>query len=160
MKSKEILDRIKNLINSKINKSDEAKTEPENNSDKDIIKNIIYLVVHLFLNILKTPFKIIAKYLRDEIITAVKKDAKLYALIMGIMGVLFVFFYVLWLFISIAVGVYFFEQGHSLLLSIIYSIGFQIISFILISLIALVASKKLKSLKMLNKLKNYNEQKF
>ena len=160
MKSKEILDRIENLINSKINKSGETKTESETNSDKDIIKNIMYLAAHFFLNILKTPFKIIAKYLRDEIITAVKKDAKLYALIMGIMGVLFVFFSVLWLFISIAVGVYFFEQGHSLLLSIIYSIGFQIVSFILISLIALVASKKLKSLKMLKKIKNFNEQKF
>ena len=159
MKSIKILDKIENLINSEINKLDETKTESENNSDKDIIKNIIYLALQFFLNIIKTPFKIIAKYLRDEIITAVKKDAKLYALIMGIMGVLFVFFSVLWFFISIAVGVYFFEQGHSLLLSIIYSIGFQIISFILIGLIALVASKKLKSLKKLRKLKNYIEQK-
>lgn len=159
MKSKEILDRIENLINSEVNKSDETKTESENNSDKDTTKYIIYLALKFFLNILKTPFKIVAKYLRDEILTAIKKDAKLYALIMGIIVVLFVFFSVLWLFVSIAVGVYFFEQGHSLFLSIIYSIAFQIISLILMGLYALVASRKLNSLKMLKKLKNYNDQK-
>ena len=68
MKSKEILDRIESLINSEINKSDETKTESENNSDKGIIKNIIYLALQFFLNILKTPFKIIDKYLYTAII--------------------------------------------------------------------------------------------
>ena len=103
---------------------------------------------------MKAPFKIVAKYLRDEIIIAVKKDAKLYALILGIMGVLFVFFSVIWLFISVAIGVYFYEQGHSILISIIYSIGFQIVSFILIGLIGLISSKRLKSFKILKKLAN------
>ncbi len=101
---------------------------------------------------MKSPFKIIAKYLKNEIIAAIKKDAKLYAIIMGLMGVLFVFFSVLWLFISVAIGVYFNEKGHSILMSIIYSIGFQLISFVFIGAIAFIASKKIKSLKMLKKL--------
>ena len=113
--------------------------------------------MQFFLNILKTPFNIIAKYLRDEIIISVKKDAKLYVFIMGIIVVLFVFFSVIWLFISVAIGVYFYEQGHSILLSIIYSIGFQIVSFILISIIALIVSKKLKTHKMLKKLNDYKK---
>ncbi len=158
MKSKDIFNRIEDIINNKINKSDGSKTEKEtdseNNSDKNSFKEIIYLVIQIFLNVLKAPFKIVAKYLRDEIIIAVKKDAKLYALILGIMGVLFVFFSVIWLFISVAIGVYFYEQGHSILISIIYSIGFQIVSFILIGLIGLISSKKLKSFKILKKLAN------
>lgn len=113
------------------------------------------MLLQFFLNIIKSPFKIIAKYLRDEIIIAVKKDAKIYAILMGIMGILFVFFSVMWLFISVAIGVYFFEQGYPILISIIYSIGFQIISFILLSLIAFFALKKLKSIKMLKKLNSY-----
>ena len=159
MKSKEILERIENLINNRVNKSEGSKTESEDNPDNNTIKKIGYLTVQLVLNILRTPFKVIAKYLRDEIVTAIKKDIKIYALIIGIMVVLFVFFSVLWLFISIAVGVSFFEQGHSLLLSIIYSIAFQIISLIAVSLIAVVASRKLKSLKMLKKVNNYTDQK-
>ena len=161
MKSKDILNRIENLINDKFSNSDKSKIdaeiEIENKSDKTEFKEILYLLMQLFLNVLKAPFKIVAKYLRDEIIIAVKKDAKLYMLIMGIMGVLFVFFSVIWLFISVAVGVYYYDNGHTIFISIIYSIGFQLISFILITLIALLASSKLKSLKILKKLNKYNK---
>ncbi|MRT93044.1 hypothetical protein [Ancylomarina sp. 16SWW S1-10-2] len=150
--------KIEDVIDNKINKSDGSKTEKntdsETDSDKNGFKEITYLVIRLFLNVLKSPFKIFAKYLRDEFIIAIKKDAQLYALIMGIMGVLFVVFSVLWLSISVAVGVYFYEHGYSILISIIYSIGFQIVSFILIGLIAYISSKKLKSLKMMKKLAN------
>jgi hypothetical protein len=159
MKSKEIFNRIENLINDKINKSDNSKmeTDIENKSDKNEFKDILYLLMQLLLTILKAPFKIVAKYLRDEIIMAVKKDAKLYMLIMGIMGVLFVFFSVIWLFISVAVGIYCYDKGHTIFISIIYSIGFQLISFILIGLIALIASRKLKSLKILKNLNKYKK---
>ncbi len=161
MKSKDILNRIENLIDDKFNNSDdskiEAKTEIENKSDKTEFKEILHLLMQLFLNVLKAPFQIVAKYLRDEVITAVKKDVKLYMLIMGIMGVLFIFFSVIWLFISVAVGVYFYDEGHTIFISIIYSIGFQLISFILITLIALIASRKLKSLKIMKKLNKYNK---
>ncbi len=161
MKSKEIFNRIENIINNNVNKSDNAKidneAENETKYDKNEFKDILYLLMQLFLNILKAPFKIVAKYLRDEIIIAVKKDAKIYMLIMGIMGVLFVIFSVIWLFISVAVGIYCYDKGHTILISIIYSIGFQLVSFILISLIALIASKKLNSLKVLKKLNKYNK---
>lgn len=160
MKSKEIFDRIENIIDDNINRPDnsitEEKTEDESKYDKTQFKDILYLLTQLFLNILKAPFKIVAKYLRDEIITAVKNDTKIYMLIMFIMGVLFVFFSVIWLFISIAVGFYFYDKGYTILLSIIYSIGFQLVSFVLVGLIALIASRKLKSLKVMKKLNKYN----
>ncbi len=148
MKSQEILDKIEKIIDNKVDNSDKAKTD----SDKNIVEDIAYLTLQFFLNVVKTPFNIVAKFLKDEIITSIKKDARLYAFVMGIMGVLFVFFSVIWLFISVAVGVYFYEQGYSILISIIYSILFQIVSFILVSLIAFLTSKKLKSLKMIKKI--------
>ncbi len=147
----EVLDKIEKIV--KNEKTNEEKTELENQSDSRTTKDIIYLIIDFFLNTLKTPFKIIAKYLRNEIITAVKKDAKLYAIIMGIMGVLFVFFSVIWLFLSIAVGAYFYEKGNSLLISVLYSISFQFISFVLVSIIAVIAYKKTESLKILNNIK-------
>ncbi len=151
MKSKEIIDKIEKIIDSKVDDSDKIK----NDSDKNIVEDIVYLALQFLLNIIKTPFNIVAKYLRDEVITSIKKDAKLYALVMGIMGVLFVFFSVIWLFISVAVGVYFYEQGSSILISIVYSIIFQIVSFILVGLIAFFTSKKLKSLKIMKKLSKH-----
>jgi hypothetical protein len=151
MKSKEIIDKIEKIIDSKIDNSDKIK----NDSDKNIVEDIVYLALQFLLNIIKTPFSMMAKYLRDEVIISIKKDAKLYALVMGIMGVLFVFFSVIWLFISVAVGVYFHEQGYSILISIVYSIVFQIVSFILVSLIAFFTSKKLKSLKIMKKLSKH-----
>ncbi len=156
MKTKEILNRIENIINESVNKygnsNIEDKAENENRDVITALKDILFLSIQVFLNVLKAPFKIFVKYISNEIIIAVKKDAKIYMLIMGIMSILFVFFSVMWLFISVAVGVYFHDNGHTILISIIYSIGFQAVSFILISLIALIASKNLKSLKILKKL--------
>lgn len=161
MESKEIFNRIEKIISDNINKSDNSKTEEntenENKNVKTEIKDILYLLMQLFLNILRAPFRIAAKFLINETITAVKNDAKIYMFIMGIMGVLFVFFSVIWLFISVAVGVYFYDKGDTILLSIIYSLCFQFISFIFISLIAFLASRKLKSFKVMKKFNKYNK---
>ncbi len=150
----EILDKIEKIIKTENSElvTEEEKSDKQTPDSKNSAKDIIYLVLHFFLNIIKAPFDLIAKYLKNEIVNAIKKDAKLYALIMGIMGVMFVFFSVLWLFISVAIGVYYFENGSTLLTSIMYSIGFQIISFVIIGLVAYIASTQIKSLKMLKKL--------
>ncbi len=94
MKSEEIFNKIEKLIDDKINKPVNSKMEieVENKSDKKEFKDILYLLMQLLFNVIKTPFKIVTKFLRDEIIIATKKDAKIYMLIMGIMGALFVFF--------------------------------------------------------------------
>jgi len=149
----EILDKIENIIKTENSElvTEEEKSDKQTAENKDSAKDIMYLVLHFFLNIIKAPFDLIAKYLKNEIINAIKKDTKLYALIMGIMGVMFVFFSVLWLFISVAIGVYYFENGKSILISIMYSIGFQLVSFIIVGLIAFIASTQIKSLKMLKK---------
>lgn len=151
----EILDKIEDIINNENLKQEENDIESENQPKKNTAKDLIYLALQFLLSILKAPFNIIAKYLKNEVISAIKKDAKLYALIIGIIGVLFVFFSVLWLFISIAVGTYFYENGHTLLMSIVYSITFQIICFIILGLIAFIASKNVQSLKMMKRLKDY-----
>jgi len=155
MNSTDILNRIEKLINNMINKVDNLEIEGEseigNKSNKTGLKEIFSLLIQLFLNILKMPFKIVATYLKGEIIMAVKKDIRLYMLIIGLIGILFVFFSVIWLFISVAVGVYFYDKGNTIFFSIIYSIAIQVISFILISLIVLMMSKKLRFLKILKK---------
>ncbi len=154
METKEIIDRLEDILNSK-EEADEVNKVGDQKVEKKTITDILYLILHFILNILKTPFIIIAKFLRDELVDSIKNDVKIYALIIGIMGVLFVFFSVIWLFISVAVGVYFYDKGYSLQLSIIYSIGFQAVCFLLIGLIALIASRNLKSFKILKKIKKY-----
>jgi membrane-associated HD superfamily phosphohydrolase len=160
MKSKDILNRIEDIIDNRIREFDDHSSENEedtkNKTDKNSFKEILYLLLQIVLNLLKTPFKIIALYVKNEIIDTVKKDAKIYALLMAIMVILFVFFSVIWLFISVAIGVYFYEQGYTIFTSIIYSIGFQILSFILIALVGLFSSKRLKSFTMMKKLTKSN----
>lgn len=148
----EILDKIEEIIKSKDVDYTENETEAEDHPRKNHFKDIFHSMLSFFLSILKLPFQIVAKYLKNEIITAIRKDARLYAFISGLMVVLFVFFLVMWLFISIAVGIYFHEKGNPILTSIIYSIGFQLISFIFVVLIAFIASRKLKSRKILKTL--------
>lgn len=147
----EILDRIEDIIKDQNKQSVESSQHSgsEEKTKESNIKTVTNLLLSFLLSILKAPFQLIAKYLKNEIITTVKKDARLYALVMGLMGVMFVFFVVLWLFISVAVGVYFYESGNTILVAIIYSIGFQLISFVLVALIAFFASRNIKSLKML-----------
>jgi hypothetical protein len=157
MTSKEILSRIEEIITRQVNSfhSDERQENNSIDQERGVFREIIFLAIQFVVNIVKAPFKIGAKYLRDELIIAIKNDGKLYSVIMGIMGVLFVFFSVLWLFVAVAVGVYFFQSGSSMLSAILYSIVFQIISFVLVSLVVLLLSKKLKSFKMLAQLNSY-----
>lgn len=147
----EILDRIEDIVENQnydtANNNEE--TEKGASVKKTSVKDVTHLLLSFLLGILKAPFQLIAKYLKNEIISTIKKDARLYALVMGLMGVMFVFFVVLWLFVSVIVGVYFYESGKSVFISIGYSIGFQLISFAIVGLIAFVASKNIKSLKLL-----------
>ncbi len=147
--------KIDNYIN-KIEEVVEGINKPTNNKLKDegeqsSVIDFIKLLLGLTLDIFKLPLKFLSNIIKNEIVSAIRKDAKLYTLLMGIMGVLFVFFSVIWLFISIAVGAYFYENGSSLFISISFSILFQIISFIIVLLIAYIASKNITSLKMLKK---------
>lgn len=154
MEIKQIFNRIESIISDNIKNDRENEVENEDGSIKKNLKDIFYLLLDLLLNILKAPFKLVARILRDELIASVKKDAKLYMFILLLSGVLFVFFSVIWLFISVAVGVYFYKKGNTVLLSIIYSIVFQTVSFIFVDLIAFIASKKITSLKLIKKMNN------
>jgi hypothetical protein len=151
MEINEIINRIESIIKSEDQKSS-PKVDEQQSEESNGVKDIFILLLNFLLSIIKGPFNLIAKYLKNEIINTIKKDTKLYALIMGIMGVMFVFFSVLWLFISVAIGVYYFENGNSILTSILYSIIFQVISFTFVGLVAFVASTQIKSLKMLKKI--------
>jgi len=136
-------------------KLSETSSSAENEDSKTgVFREYLGLLFSVIIDIVKVPLKLLTNFLKKELIVAIKKDAKLYAVIMGIMGVLFVFFTVMWLFISVAVGVYFYEKGETILISVLYSILFQFGSIIVVSLIAYFASKKIKSLKMLKNIDN------
>jgi len=148
METKEILDRLEKIIKENELSFDENNDSSNNNS----LKEFFFLILSFFLNILQAPFKLVAKYITNEIVKAVKKDAKLYAFIMALMGVMFVFFSVLWLFISVAVGVYFYDKGNTIFISIIYSLVFQVVSFVVVGIITVISMRSIKSLKLLSKI--------
>jgi len=145
------MNRIEKMVRN-INQPSFSNESEKNNSTNDSLKELVSLLITFFMDIIKFPLKVIANIIRKEIIYTIRKDAKLYALIMGLMVVLFIFFSVLWLFVSTAVGVYFYENGSSILKSIMYSVLFQMVSFIILGTVAYIASGKIESLKMLKKL--------
>ena len=154
MTTKEIINRLENVIDTQINNS--QKIEIDEVTEELVAKDVFYLGIQFIINIVKNPFELVSKYLKEEIIPSLKKDAGLYMLIMSIIVALFVFFFVVWLFISAAVGIYFYEEGSTLFISIIYSIIFQVISSLLGVLLIYIAFKNLKSLKVLKELKKYS----
>ena len=154
MKAEQLLEKIEKII-----EENELKLNSEANdiSDKEKVKKnpfarVLLLVVSYFLEILRSPFKLVATYLKNELVGAVKKDMILYMLMGLLMGILFVFFSVIWLTISILIGVYYFDNGATIFNSILYSFGWQSSFFILISLIAFIAMQNMESMKMMKKI--------
>ena len=152
MKTSEILNEIEKHIREQNLENEKVEKPKKGVKKKDIKKNFIYLILLYLLNILKLPIRIFEKYLKEEILKVIKKDIKLYALTLVLLAVLVVFFSVFWLSISFLVGVYFYERGYSMLISVLYSGIFQIISFFVLSIITVLVFKKIKSAKTVKKI--------
>jgi ABC-type multidrug transport system fused ATPase/permease subunit len=152
MKTSEILNEIEKHIKEQEQENEKLEDVKDGEKKKDTKKNFMYLVLLFLFNILKLPIQIFEKYLKEEILKAVKKDLKLYFLTIFLLIVLMVFFSVFWLSISFGVGVYFYEKGYSMLISMVYSGVFQILSFLAVSLITLFSFRKIKSVKTVKKI--------
>jgi len=144
METNQILDRIEEILE----KEKEVLKEEDPKTAKGVAMELVYLVLQFILNLIKAPFRFVAGYVKNEIVSAVKKDAGLMAVISVMIMVLFVFFLIFWLSVSVAVGAYFYENGNTLLISILYSIAFQILSSLLAGLIAYISVRSLRTFKL------------
>lgn len=161
MKAEDLLEKIEKIIEENELKLD-SKTEVLSDKEKvnrNPFARVLLLVTSYILEILRSPFKLVATYLKNELISAVKKDMVLYMLMGLLMGILFVFFSVIWLTISILIGVYYFENGATIFNSILYSFGYQSAFFMLISLIAFIAMQNMESMKMMKKIAKISKSK-
>ncbi len=144
MKTYQILDRIEEILE----REKEALKEEDPKTTKGVVVELVYLVLQFILNLVKAPFKFIAGYVKNELVTALKKDSGLMAVISVMVVVLFVFFLIFWLSVSVAVGVYFYENGNTLFVSVLYSIAFQTLSSLLALLIAYISMRRMKTFKI------------
>ena len=132
----------------------EETQEPKSNS----LKSIMLSVLDYIINIVKLPFTVFAKFFTREIIKAVKKDVKTYVFLFWLLVSLVIITSVIWLFIAVAVGIYYYEKGNTMLVSIGYSLLFQLISFIIFSIILYFTSTKLRSLKLIKSVLNLEKE--
>ena len=144
-----ILDRIEEILE----KEKDALKEEDPKTSKGVVMELVYLVLQFILNLIKAPFRFVAGYVKKEIVSAVKKDAGLMAVISAMIIVLFVFFLIFWFSVSVAVGAYFYENGNTLFVSILYSIAFQILSLLFVALVAYISVRSLKTFKIFRSLK-------
>jgi hypothetical protein len=145
MELTEILDRLERLLTVE---SDRLKNDKEDAGYAGFVKEALILVFQLLITLLKTPFRFVAGYVKNEVFYAVKRDSRLMAVIAVMLLVLLVFFVVFWMSLSVAAGVYFYEKGNTLFVSVLYSLVFQFISSIITALIAYFSFRKLKSFKV------------
>jgi hypothetical protein len=145
MELTEILDRLERLLTVE---SDRLKNDKEDVGYAGFVKEALILVFQLLITLLKPPFRFVAGYVKNEVFYAVKRDSRLMAVIAVMLLVLLVFFVVFWMSLSVAAGVYFYEKGNTLFVSVLYSLVFQFISSIITALIAYFSFRKLKSFKV------------
>jgi len=145
MELTEILDRLEGLLTVE---SDRLKNDKEDIGYAGFVKEALILVFQLLIALLKTPFRFVAGYVKNEVFYAVKRDSRLMAVIAVMLLVLLVFFVVFWMSLSVAAGVYFYEKGNTLFVSVLYSLVFQFVSSIITALIAYFSFRKLKSFKV------------
>ena len=134
-------------VDSSVNKNISEKQKTKRTPFKDIFN----LIISFFMSVVKAPFQLIHVYIKNEIVAVIKKEVKLYFVLICLMGVLLTIFIVFWVLISLAVGIYFQEQGFSNFNSILLAIAFQLVSFSLVTFIFFKVSRKIKSLRMLKK---------
>lgn len=147
-----ILKKLFNPNSSEINLDTDENSENENIKEsrkKGPVKAIFDLIVSFFMSVIKSPFQLIHEFIKKEIIALIRKEIKFYFWLIVLLGVLFTIFIVFWILISLAIGVYFREDGASLLTSILYVIAFQLLTFTLISIVFYRISRKIKSLKFI-----------
>ena len=147
-----ILKKLFNPNSSEINLDTDENSENENIKEsrkKGPVKAIFDLIVSFFMSVIKSPFQLIHEFIKKEIIALIRKEIKFYFWLIVLLGVLFTIFIVFWILISLAIGVYFREDGASLLTSILYVISFQLLTFTLISIVFYRISRKIKSLKFI-----------
>lgn len=145
MEPAEILTRIEEIL---AKEKEALKSDEKEQSSGDMLKEIFLLLFQFVISLLKAPFRFVAGYVKNELVSAVKKDSKLMAFISAMLMVLLIFFFVLWISISVAVGAYFYDNGSTVFVSVLYSIGFQTISFLLVALLAYLFFRNLKTLKI------------
>jgi len=104
-------------------------------------------------DLLSFPVRLLIKYFRRELTAALRHDLKIYMLMAGIAGMMFIFVVTLWLTLSIAVGVFFYEKGFTLLQSVLFSLAFQFVVILLSLLTARIACRRRRTARLLKELR-------
>ncbi|MGC9150791.1 MAG: hypothetical protein ACP5F6_03390 [Microbacter sp.] len=138
--------------------TEENDTDQMHTSVKDRIKKALSLLFTFLVDLIKMPFLWFFNYFKEEVVTAIKKDIRTMLGMAAIMSILYLFLLILWFSVSVFVGVLFYEKGFSIISSIFFSIVFQLIIIILLSIVLYSLSKKQHTRKMLKKLANHREQ--
>ena len=152
MQIEELIKRIENIVKENDFSSKDLVKIKDKDSLSQQMQEVMFLGVLLMLEILKTPLRFVIQIFNKNWFSTLKKDAKYFGAIMMSLFILLIFFIVLWLTITVSVGIYFFEQvGYSMFVSISLSIAFQLLSMLLIGVGVYMFYSKIKLFKIVKK---------
>ena len=100
----------------------------------DFIKKATFLFLPVLKSFVLNPLKSVLK--------TGAKEMKIFGSLGMISIVLFVFFTVGWFTLTVLVGVWFYEEGNSLSLSVLYSLIFQLFSFLVVASVGYIIFSK------------------
>lgn len=161
MKQLEILNKIEEILQKNLNfssssskKNNQSEMETQQSDEKEKVspfKEILNLLISFFMSVIKAPFQLIHLYIKKEIVTVIRTELKLYVVLIILLGIMFTVFMAFWVLISMAVGFYFQDLGYSNFQSILFTIAFQVLVFLIFMFIFFRVSRKVKSLKLFKK---------
>ncbi len=91
----------------------------------EFIKKAVLLFIPVLKSFITSPVKTAAK--------TASKELKIFGSLGMVSVVLLIFFIIGWFTLSVLVGAWFYDHGNSLTLSVLYSLIFQLISFLMVS---------------------------
>ena len=91
----------------------------------EFLKKAILLFIPVLLSFISNPLKAVLK--------TASRELKIFSLLGMISIVLIIFFIIGWFTLTVLVGVWFYDHGKSMTISVLYSLIFQIIIFIVVS---------------------------
>ena len=100
----------------------------------ELVKQVIFRVIPLVKGILYQPIKFM--------LNTGKKEMKIFSFIGFVFFFMFIIFFVGWFFLSVFVASYIYDKGNSISFSVMYSLMFQFITFIVIAIVGYLAFRK------------------
>ncbi len=126
--------------------------------EKSPSKGLFAEIADFLGTLFRLPFRMVVRYFRHELTEALKNDLRIYLLLLVVAGLVMLFGVVMWFTVAVLAGVWAWEHGFSLTLSVLISLGFQAGVILLTLLFGWLLARRRRTGKLLRDLREAARQ--